>query len=371
VTSARELWHNLAREAATLEALRSDQPQELPMPKRPIWTVIPPMPAAVFKLIVEQVDAQGLTGIFTTQFNNTPFVPLAAAAMVSDRLLLGTGIAISSTRSPYETALTAIDLDRISGGRFVLGLGASVPELTANAYGVAPRKPLTDLRETVLAIKRIVAHSHTGSVGKIEGEYYRADFNLPVGPGPTDPPVRENIPIWIAAMFEKAARLAGEVGDGVMGHPMWSPTWARERIRVDFQAGLDSAKRNRADVTAVLWPWAAPGADVRQAIEDAKGTLGVYASAPSYERFFEAHGFGEQARACQAAFMGGPSAAAKCVTEDMVRTFVAVGSDDEVRAHIERYWEVADALCIVPPVYGIPMERVFGYVGEIARVLYA
>lgn len=340
------------------------------MPKRPIWTVLPPLPAPLLKLMVERAEAQGLAGIFATQFNNTPFVTLAAAAMASERLLLGTGIAISCTRSPYETALTALDLDRISGGRFVLGLGASVHELTQNRYGVPPRKPLTDLRETVAAIRRIIAHSHTDDVGSFDGEYFKADFAHALGPGPTAPPVREHIPIWIAAMFGKATRLAGEVGDGVMGHPMWSPSWAADRIQGDFEAGLATSGRSRDAGTVVLWPWAAPGPDVAQAIEDAKPSVGVYASAHAYERFFEAHGFGNEARACRRAAPGGLQAIAGHVTEAMVRTFVAVGSDAEVRARVDQYWELADTLCIVPPAYGVPEERLLGYLEQIARVLY-
>src|SRR3546814_3346644 len=91
------------------------------------------------------------------------------------RSKLGTGIAIAGTRSPLETAYAAMDLDRISDGRFVLGLGSSIPSCTTGMYGAPSFKPLGHLRDTVKAVRYIIANAHKG-LDPYEGEYFKADF---------------------------------------------------------------------------------------------------------------------------------------------------------------------------------------------------
>ena len=91
--------------------------------KRRYWGVIPPMPSGALGEAIKQCEAIGLEGIWAIQLWGPPFVTLGAAAMASTRLKLGTGVALAFTRSPLETACAALDVDTISGGRMVLGLG--------------------------------------------------------------------------------------------------------------------------------------------------------------------------------------------------------------------------------------------------------
>ena len=105
---------------------------------RRFWGTMPVLPAAELTGIVQQMEALGFEGVFVLQIYGPPFVPLAAASTVTETLKLGTGIAIAGTRSPVETAYAAMDLDRISGGRFILGLGSSIPSCTENS-NVIPR----------------------------------------------------------------------------------------------------------------------------------------------------------------------------------------------------------------------------------------
>ena len=334
---------------------------------RRYWSVLAPAPAAELTATARMLEAMNVHGLFSPQVYGPPFVTLAAAAAVTERVQLASGIAIAAARSPFETAMAAIDLDRISGGRFVLGLGTSVLSWTQGVFGAPAYKPITHLRETVAAVRHIVAGAHKG-LTPFEGTYYRADFRELQ---PTVPPLRESIPIWIAALRAPLVRTAAEIADGLIGHPMWSIEWALEKMRPEFEAALARAGRRRADVEVNLWLWAAPDADERQAIEDARPTMAFYGGVAQYEPFFEVHGFGEVARRLQEGVRRGDyRSVAALVPDEMVRTFVAVGEPARVRERLERAWSFADSLCVVPPVYALPPDRVLAYGAGIAQALY-
>jgi alkanesulfonate monooxygenase SsuD/methylene tetrahydromethanopterin reductase-like flavin-dependent oxidoreductase (luciferase family) len=188
------------------------------MSERRYWGFVNAMPAPIIGALAQQAEARGLEGLFAPQVYGPPWVPLAAAAASTERVKLASGIAIAAVRSPFETAMAAIDMDRVSSGRFILGLGASVQSWTRGIFGAGEHKPIAHLRETVAAVRHIVAGAHKG-LEPFEGEYFRADFRELQ---PTAPPLREEIPVWIAALRGPAVRLAAEVADGLMGHPIWS-----------------------------------------------------------------------------------------------------------------------------------------------------
>jgi len=335
---------------------------------RRYWTVLAPMPAAAIAALAKQAEDAGVHGLFAPQVYGPPFIPLAAAAVTTERVLLASGIAIAPVRSPFETAMAALDMDRLSCGRFVLGLGTSVQAWTQGIFGTPPYKPVSHLRETVAAVRHVVAGAHRG-LAPFTGEYFRADFRELQ---PTAPPVRERIPIWIAALRPKLVALAAEVGDGLIGHPMWSTSWALERMQPAFEAALAQAGRARADVAVNLWPWVAPHDDERVALDDARPTMAFYGGIAQYEPFFTAHGFGDVARRLQEGVRRGDyRSVAHLVPDEMVRTFVAVGPPERVRERIEPLWRFADSLCLVPPVYGLPPEKLLGYADAIARTFYA
>lgn len=94
--------------------------------KQRYWGLLPPLPATALAEAAQQAEAMGLEGLWAIQLHGSAFLPLAGAAMVTIRLKLGTGVALAFTRSPLETACTALDLDLISGGRLVLGIGPTL-----------------------------------------------------------------------------------------------------------------------------------------------------------------------------------------------------------------------------------------------------
>lgn len=334
---------------------------------RKYWGFVRPMPASILVALAKQAEERGMQGLFAPQVYGPPFLPLATAAAATERIQLASGIAIASARSPFETAMAALDLDRISGGRFILGLGASVLSWSRGVFGAPEHKPLAHLRETVAAVRHIVSGAHKG-LEPFEGDYFQADFRELQ---PTEPPVREAIPIWIAALRAPLVRLAAEIGDGVIGHPMWSIEWAVDRMGPEIEKALARAGRRREEIEINLWPWAAPNPNEREAIEDARPTMAFYGGVQQYESFFEAHGFLDVARQLQEGVKRGDyQSVAHLVPDEMVRAFVAVGEPEKVRERIERAWSVADSLCIVPPAYGLPPEKLLYYMGGIDAIFH-
>jgi probable F420-dependent oxidoreductase len=333
---------------------------------RKFWSVLPVLDAASMTGIAQQVEAIGFEGLFAIQVGSPPFAPLAVAAAATTRLKIATGIAIAAARSPFETAMSAIDLDRISGGRFTLGLGSSVSSWTTGIYGAPDYKPVTHLRDTVNAVRHIIEGAHKG-LQPYEGAYYSADFKALK---PTDQPVRETIPIWIAALREKMTSTGAEIGDGVIGHPMWSVKWTTDEMNPVIMNTLQSAGRARSDIEVNIWPWVAINDDEAAAVDDGRATVAFYASMPQYETFFAAHGFAKEAQACQTqAAENGPAAAFGEVPDEMVRAFVLLGSRDNVLSQMEPLWGVADSLCPTPPLWSLPPEKVQFYVEGIGAMV--
>ena len=213
----------------------------------------------------------GYTGAFSYQVFGPPFIPLAVAAAATSTMKVASGIAIAGTRSPFETAMAAIDVDRISEGRFILGLGSSAPSWTQDIFGTPEFKPIAHLRDTVAAVRHIVAGAHKG-LEPYDGTYYKAGFKELK---PTDPPVRTEIPIWVASLRETLLRTGVEIGDGVIGHPMWSSAWAVNEMGPVIDDALVKSDRQRSDIEVNVWPWMAINDDRKQAIDDARGDGGL------------------------------------------------------------------------------------------------
>jgi alkanesulfonate monooxygenase SsuD/methylene tetrahydromethanopterin reductase-like flavin-dependent oxidoreductase (luciferase family) len=327
--------------------------------ERRFWGTIPVLPGPALSGMVKQMQNLGFEGAFALQIYGPPFVPLAAAATVTDTLKLGSGVAIAATRSPLETAYAAMDVDRISGGRFVLGIGSSISSCTTGMYGAPPIRPLGHLRETVDAVRYIIAHAHTG-LEPYQGTYFRADFAEMML---TAPPVRDKIPIWIAALQEKMTALAIEIGDGLMVHALWSADYTANVKAPIIDSLLAKYGRKRSDIEINAWPWIAVNNDKRQAINDARATVAAYSGYKEYEPFFEALGFGREARSCQLAAgqHGNVASVMKNVPDEMVTAFVACGSVAEVLEQIEPYWRVVDSLCPMTPYRDLTLEQLTFY----------
>jgi alkanesulfonate monooxygenase SsuD/methylene tetrahydromethanopterin reductase-like flavin-dependent oxidoreductase (luciferase family) len=151
---------------------------------RKYWGGVSPFMGEQLVAAARRCEGQGLYGVLAGQNFGPPWIPLAAAAPVTQRLQLGASVAIAGVRSPVETAMAALDLDRISGGRFVLGLGTSTKWVTRDLFGAPDCHPLGYLRETVAAVRHIVHGAHRG-LEPFRGRRFCSDFpGFPRQPSP-------------------------------------------------------------------------------------------------------------------------------------------------------------------------------------------
>jgi alkanesulfonate monooxygenase SsuD/methylene tetrahydromethanopterin reductase-like flavin-dependent oxidoreductase (luciferase family) len=281
-------------------------------------------------------------------------------------LKIGSGIALAFTRSPLETALSAIDLDRISGGRMVLGLGTGVRLWNERSHGVIYGKPVTHLREVVDTVRAIIEKGHTGALGLIDGTYHKLDLRG----FRSAKPMRASIPIYLPALFGNTVALAAEIADGLLGHPVWSERWIAEQSSV-LEKRLTAAGRARAKFHVNLWNYVAIAKTRKQAIDDMRGTVAFYSSIAQYEKYYAANGFGAEAHAVvEAAARNDNAAMLKAVSDEMVTTFAIAGTPDEVRERVERMWPYADSMTLSPPQYFLSGGSIADYRNAIVDILY-
>ncbi|MEZ4278894.1 MAG: LLM class flavin-dependent oxidoreductase [Myxococcota bacterium] len=331
------------------------------------WGGVYPILGPKLPAIAKRLEASGRHGILAGQSWGPPWIPLAAAAAVTERVQLACSVAIAGVRSPFETAFAALDLDRISNGRFVLGLGSSTRWVTQSHFGVDTPKPVQQLRECVAAVRHIVAHAHTG-LTPFEGESFRADF---AGLQPTPPPVRAAIPIWLGALRSRMTRLAGEIADGVIGHPLWGVDHWLGRVQADLAAGAAAAGRRVEEIHQCVYLTVAIADDPREAFADARQSVAAYASIEQYAPFFEDAGHGDAAARIRRLFAAGErERAAQEVDETMARAFVVFGDAEHARREVARLAPIASTYSISPPSWGVPLQRTAYYTTQIDRTFF-
>jgi probable F420-dependent oxidoreductase len=335
------------------------------------WAFLAPFgTGAELSAQAQAVDSLGMAGIFVPEIYSSPFMGLGYCAAVTERVQLASGISNAFASSPFEIAMTAMDLDRISGGRVVLGLGTSVKTWTEGFYGMPYGAPVRHMREVIEVIRMVVAKSHTGELERYAGTEIELDWSTFMGA--FAPPVRTSIPIWLAANQLALTRLAGELCDGFIDHPIHGPQWTLTKGRDALAEGLRRGGRERSDIHWNCWLWVVQNDDRAEALADARATVAFYAGLEQYEPMFAAMGFGQEAQACSAALarkdLGGWVGA---ISDEMVETFVILGSVDECRKRVEEVWDLADSFCLVPPVGGLPPEKVAHYAGRIAEAFYS
>jgi len=324
------------------------------------------MPAAEMADLMRRFEDLGLYGLWSPQLHSPPFVTLAAAAMVTKRLKLGTGIALAFVRSPVETALSALDIDRLSGGRMVLGLGTSVRDWNERVHGVAYGKPVAHLGEVVNIVRAVIEKGHSGQLGQIDGMHHKLDLRAFTA----RKPVRASIPIYLPALFEKTVELSANVADGLLGHPVWSQHWVEAQSE-RLGKLLAARGRKRSDFHVNLWNYVAIANDRKQALDDMRGTIAFYSSVAQYHKYYAAHGFGAQASAVvEAAARKDTAAMLKAVPDEMVTTFAIVGTPDQVRERVSKLWPYADSMTLSPPSNFISPARLNEYRTALTETLY-
>jgi probable F420-dependent oxidoreductase len=233
----------------------------------------------------------GVDGLWSYETAHDPFLPLLVAAETTERVSLGTAIAVAFARSPFALAQTAWDLQRASGGRLLLGLGTQVRAHVERRFSAAFEHPAARIVDYIRCIRAIWHTFQSGATPAYEGRFYRftliSDF---FNPGPIEEP---DIPISLAGVGERMARAAGEVADGFHVHPLHSRGYLQDVVRPAIAEGARGAGRDPAKVeliTPVLIVTGESATERAAAERYARQQIAFYASTPSYRPFLAYHG---------------------------------------------------------------------------------
>jgi F420-dependent oxidoreductase-like protein len=267
--------------------------------------------------------------------------PLAYLADKTNRIKLATGIMQITARTPAMTAMTALTLHDLTGGRFVLGLGASGPQVVEGLHGVRYKKPLTRLRETVEICRMIFAGEKVRYQGKV--------FQLPL-PDSDGKPIRiahesAEIPVYLATLGPNSLHFTGAAADGWLG-TSFSPD--HPGAHVDYlSAGAAEAGRSLQEIDLCVSVRVEIGDNVEDMIERRKQgvafNMGGMGSETTnfYNDAFKRAGYEDDARAIQSLWIAGKrDEAAKRVPDAMVTEFQALGTREMVQERLRRYKEV-------------------------------
>ncbi len=303
-------------------------------------------------------ESLGFAGLWTSETKHDAFLPLAIAAKETEKLELGTSVAIAFSRSPMEMAQTAWDLQDLSDGRLLLGLGTQVKAHIKRRFSMPWDQPAARLRDYIEALRAIWRSFQTGERLGHEGEFYRHTLLTPFfDPGPIEHP---DIPIQVAGVNVGLARLAGAVCDGFHVHPFHSPEYIRTIVQPAIAEGASQEGRDAGEVELVTSVFVVTGEDEAE-VEEQRGEMraqiSFYASTPTYRTVLEAHGWadvGEQlgTLARERRWDEMPD----LITDEILDAFVVQAVPEEVGDALrERYEGLIDRVSLYAPF--VPGER--------------
>ncbi len=298
-----------------------------------------------------RAEEAGFGAIWSAETRHDPFLPLAVAATATSRVGLGTAIAVAFPRSPMVLAHIAWDLQKASGGRFVLGLGSHVNAHNERRFSVPWEPPGPRIREVVQALRAIWDSWQTGARLDFHGRSYRFDLMTPFfDPGPIEHP---RIPVYLAGVNPQMCRIAGEVADGLHVHSFHSARYLRERVHPAVQEGLARAGRSRADFTFRASTMVVLGDTVEERHRRARAVkqqIAFYASTRTYQPVLAAHGLEDLAPRLHAKSLAGDwEGMADLITDETLDFFAVSGPFEEIGERIhERYRGLYDRTQLYP-----------------------
>lgn len=281
-----------------------------------------------------EMEAAGFDGAYAFEGQNDPFVALAAAAMKTERLELMTSIAVAFARNPMNLAYLANDLQCLSKGRFILGLGTQVKAHIERRFSMPWSRPASRMKEMVLAIKEIWSCWETGEKLKFEGDFYNHTLMSPT----FAPKLSEHgMPkIYLAAVGPKMTEVAGEVAEGYFVHPFHTSQSLEQLSLPAIDRGLQKAGKGRDGFEISAQVIVATGLTeeaMEAAIFSARNQIAFYASTPAYRPVLEVHGWEDMQPELTAMTKAGDwQGLSNMVNDEILHTFALVGTPEEVGA---------------------------------------
>lgn len=306
---------------------------------------------------IHEAESLGFDSVWTAEaYGNDAIVPLAWIGAQTPRIRLGTAIMQVPARTPAMAAMTAMTLDTLSGGRFILGLGPSGPQVVEGWHGVPYGKPLTRQREYITVIRRILARE---TPVEFQGECYRLPFQ---GPGATGlgKPLRSilhgraDLPIYTAAISPRGVELAAEIADGFF--PVWMDPEQFHLFAPSLEAGFRKAAPEKSLESFDVAPFVTVivGDDTAHCLQAVKPMLALYIGGMGargknfYNDYACRLGYEEAAGRIQDLYLEGKKAeAAAAVPDELVDAISLCGPAARIRDRLA-LWRAAPigTLCV-------------------------
>jgi probable F420-dependent oxidoreductase len=300
-------------------------------------------------------EAAGYSGLWSAESAHDPFLPLVAAAQSTSTLELGTAIAVAFARNPMSLAYSAHDLQMLTEGRFMLGLGSQVRPHIQHRFGTPWSKPAARMREFIEALHAIWSAWSTGDKLDFQGEFYTHTLMTPFfspGPCPWGPPK-----VYLAAVGEHMTEVAGAVCDGLMPHPFTTDRYLRERTLPTVERGLRNSGRTLDEFSVSFQGLIASGRteeEMAVAVRRVREQIAFYGSTTAYHQVLELHGWGNLGRELNALSrtenpdrwlrMG------ELIDDEILTAFAIVAEPDRVADAIaERYGDIVDRFNFYAP----------------------
>jgi probable F420-dependent oxidoreductase len=287
-----------------------------------------------------EAEAEGFDGIGAAETRHDPFLALALAARETSSVELLTTIAVAFARSPMTVAQSAFDLQAISGGRFLLGLGSQVQPHIERRFSMPWSRPAARMAEFVRAVRAIWTTWQTGEPLRFRGEFYTHTLMTPFfspPPLPSGPP-----PLWLAAVGERMTEVAGEVADGLHAHSFTTHRYLTEVSLPALRRGAGTAGRDAGALGIGLPSLIAVGDDqaaLDTALTATRGQIAFSGSTPASLPVLAAHGWeGLHERLHQASRRGEWTEMAAMVPDEVVAAFAVVGTGEEVARGLRERW---------------------------------
>ncbi|HLG92576.1 MAG TPA: LLM class F420-dependent oxidoreductase [Acidimicrobiales bacterium] len=304
-----------------------------------------------------EAEAAGYDGVWSAETSSDPFLPLLLGAERTKRVQLGTAIAVAFARNPMTLATVANDLQAFSGGRFILGLGSQVRAHVQKRFSMPWSQPAARMRELILAVRAIWRCWQTGEKLDFRGQFYTHTLMTPFfSPGPNPHGVPK---VFLAAVGERMAEVAGEVADGLLAHAFTTEAYLRQVTLPAVERGLAASGRRREDFQ-VCYPGFVVAADSPaerdEAVRGVKAQIAFYGSTPAYRPVLELHGWGglqDELNALSKAGrweeMGG------LVSDEVLDAFAIVCAPEEVPERLKaRFGGLVDRVSFYAPYRSDP-----------------
>ncbi|HSV37526.1 MAG TPA: TIGR03617 family F420-dependent LLM class oxidoreductase [Nocardioidaceae bacterium] len=303
--------------------------------------------------VAKEIEERGtVRGLFVAEAAHDPFVSLALASISTERLDLGTSIALAFARSPMDMAYSAYDVHRLSQGRLLLGLGSQIKPHIVRRYDMPWSSPSARMKEYVQALRAIWHTWQTGEKLNFRGEFYTHTLMPPLfNPGPLGFDAPE---VWLAGVGPKMVEAAGAVADGFLCHPLLSRSYFTDVLVPQLAAGRASEGRADDTVAVCAMTMVATGRTeegLAAAIAGTKRQIGFYSSTPAYKPVLDHHGWGElHEQAHTLTLTGRWTELGDLIDDEVLHTLAVVGELDQVGAGLrERFGGLADRVMLSMP----------------------